>query len=168
MPRQVDHRSTLRYPADQVYAAIVDPEYLRARLGQIGGPRAEVLDHSADAQGAHYRLRHGLDAKDMPAMLRGVLPGDISVERAESWKRVEPGRYDGETQVTVPGAPASAAGGMRLHGTDGAGSELRVRLDVTVNVPLLGSTIEGFVAGQVEHLLGMESQFMQEWLARKR
>lgn len=168
MPRQVDHRSTLTYPADGVYTAIVDPEYLRARLGQIGGSRAELLDHSADEQGARYRLRHGLDAKDLPPALRGVLPGDITVERAESWTRLASGRYAGETTVTVPGAPASAAGGMQLHDADGAGSELRVRVDVTVKVPLIGGAIEGFVAGQVQNLLGMEAQFMQRWLAQQR
>lgn len=168
MSHLVDHRSTSTHQADEVYAAMVDPEYLRARLAQIGGRRGELLDHRADEQGAHYRLRHGLDAKDLPALLRGVLPGDITVERDESWTRVDTGRYTGETKVTVAGTPASAAGGMRLHDTDSAGSELQVRIDVTVNVPVIGGTIESFVVGQVQNLLGMESRFMQEWLAQRR
>lgn len=168
MSHLVDHRSTSPYRADEVYAAMVDPEYLRARLAKIGGARAELLDHHSDEQGAHYRLRHGLDAKDLPSLLRGVLPGAITVERDESWTRVDRGRYTGETKVTVAGTPASAAGGMRLNDTDGGGSELRVRIDVTVNVPVIGGRIESFVVGQVQNLLEMESRFLQEWLAKTR
>ena len=81
MSRQFDYRSTWPYPADEVYAAMVDPDYLRARLARIGGPGAALLEHHVDPDGVHYRLRHGLDPKDMPAVIRTVLPGDITIER---------------------------------------------------------------------------------------
>jgi hypothetical protein len=165
MPRQIDYSSTSRYPADEVYATMVDPDYLRSRLQRIGGPGAALLEHTADTGGARYRLRHGLDAKDLPPAVRGVLPGDITIERTERWTRQESGRYLGDVQVAIPGTPASAAGGMRLHDTGDGGSELQVRADVTVQVPLLGGKIEGVVADQVRKLLTAESAFTQQWLA---
>jgi hypothetical protein len=168
MSRQIDFRSTSAYPADEVYATMVDPDYLRARLQRIGGPGAGLLEHAVDTEGAHYRLRHGLDAKDLPAAVRGVLPGNITIERSERWTRQDTGRYLGDVEVSIQGTPASAAGGMRLHdGLDG-GSELQVRADVTVQVPLIGGKIEGVVADQVRSLLSAESAFTQRWLAGDR
>lgn len=167
MSTQFDYRSSSSHPAEEVYAAMVDPDYLRARLEEIGGPGAALLEHSADADGARYRLRHGLDPNALPSMVRGVLPGEIVIERTESWKREAAGRFAGDTGVTIPGAPGSAAGVMRLRDLDG-GSELEIRIDVTVKVPVIGSLIEGTVGGHVKGLLAAESEFTQRWLERER
>jgi Protein of unknown function (DUF2505) len=166
MPRQIDFRSVSPHPADEVYATMVDPDYLRARLERIGGPGADLLEHSADVQGARYRLRLGLDAKDLPSAVRSVLPGNLTIERNERWTRQDSGRYLGDVDVTIPGAPASATGGMRLRDLPEGGSELNVRADVRVSVPLIGGKIEGVVGEQVQRLLAAETAFTQEWLAQ--
>ncbi|QYN36363.1 DUF2505 domain-containing protein [Pseudonocardia sp. DSM 110487] len=166
MSRQIDFRSVSPHPADEVYATMVDPDYLRARLERIGGPGANLLEHSADVQGARYRLRLGLDAKDLPAVVRSVLPGNLTIERNERWTRQDSGRYLGDVDVTIPGAPASATGGMRLRDLPEGGSELNVRADVRVSVPLIGGKIEGVVGEQVQRLLTAETAFTDEWLAQ--
>jgi uncharacterized protein DUF2505 len=168
MPRQFDFRSTSAYRADDVYAAMVDPDYLRARLQQIGGRDTSLLDHTADAGGARYRLRQGLAADDLPSLVRGILPRGVTVERTERWTRQDGGGYVGDMQVAIAESPASAAGGMRLRDTSDGGSELQIRADVSVHVPLIGGTIEGFVAEQVQQLLRTESAFTQQWLAGNR
>jgi hypothetical protein len=167
MARSIDHHSVSGYPADQVYATLVDPEYLRARLEKLGGRGAELIEHRADADGARYRLRHGLAAEDLPSMVRNLLPGDIVIERTETLRRAGAGRYAGTVDVVIHGTPASAEGRMRLADQDGTGgSEFTVHADVTVKVPLLGGRIEGVVAGQVRNLLAAETAFTLDWLAR--
>jgi hypothetical protein len=164
MSRQIDFRSVSPQTADEVYATMVDPDYLRARLERIGGPGAALLEHSADVQGARYRLRLGLDAKDLPSVVRSVLSGDLMIERDERWTRQDSGRYLGDVDVTIPGAPASATGAMRLRDLPDGGSELSVRADVRVSVPLIGGKIEGVVGEQVQRLLAAETAFTQTWL----
>jgi Protein of unknown function (DUF2505) len=165
MSRQIAYRSTSPHSADEVYATMVDPDYLRARLEQIGGPGATLLEHAADGTGAEYRLRHGLDAKDLPSAVRRVLPGDLTIERNEQWTRQDGGRYLGDVKVTIRGAPASAAGGMRLRDLPDGGSELDVRADVTVSVPIIGGKIEGVIGEQVRRLLTAETAFTRQWMA---
>jgi hypothetical protein len=167
MSRQIDFRSVSPHPADEVYATMVDPDYLRARLERIGGPGAGLLEHSADVQGARYRLRLGLDAKDLPSVVRSVMSGDVTIERDERWTRHDSGRYLAEVDVMIPGAPASAKGGMRLRDLPDGGSELNVRADVRVSVPLIGGKIEGVVGDQVQRLLVAEAAFTEEWLAAR-
>jgi hypothetical protein len=164
MARQLDYRSTSPYPAEKVYATMVDPDYLRARLRDMGGPGAELLEHTADTAGASYRLRHGVDAKNLPGAVRGLFSTGITIERSERWTREDSGRYRGNVEVTVAGAPGSAAGGMRLCDVADGGSEFQVHADITVNVPLIGGKIEGFVTEQMQNLLADESAFTQRWL----
>lgn len=163
MPRQLDYRSTSSHSADDVYATMVDPEYLHARLAQIGGPGADLLEYRADTEGASYVVRHGLDAKDLPSVVRSMLPGNLIIERNESWNRQDAGHYTGNVTVAIDGTPASAAGGMRLQDVNG-GSELAIRATVTVNVLLIGGKIEAVVSEQVRNLLVAESQFTEKWL----
>jgi uncharacterized protein DUF2505 len=165
MSRQIDYRSTSPHSADEVYTTMVDPDFLRARLERIGGPGAGLLEHSADGGGARYLLRLGLDAKDLPSVVRSVLPGDLTIERNERWTRQDSGRYLADVDVTIPGTPASATGGMRLRDLPDGGSELSVRADVRVSVPLIGGKIEGVVGEQVQRLLAAETAFTETWLA---
>lgn len=168
MSRQIDYRSTSTYPADEVYATMVDREYLDARLKQLGGPGAKVLEHQVGAEGGRYRIRHGMESKDLPSVVRSFLAGDVVIERTEGWTRKDPGRYHGDVEVLIKGTPASAVGGMRLHDVDASGSELLVRADVTVKVPFVGGKIEAVIAEQVQNLLAAETEFTLAWLAGRR
>jgi hypothetical protein len=167
MSRQIDFRSVYPHPADEVYATMVDPDFLRARLERIGGPRAALLEHSADVEGARYVLRQGVDARNLPSAVRTVLPGDLTIERSERWSRQDSGRYAGNVEVKIPGAPGSAEGGIRLRDLPDGGSELEVRAAVRVSVPLIGRKIEGAVGDQVRQLLAAESAFAEAWLNGK-
>jgi hypothetical protein len=170
MPRQIEFRSPLPYPADEVYATMVDPEFLRARLRQIGGPGAALLEHTADAESARYRLRHGLDRSVLPPLVQNLVPGNLVIERTESVRRRGPGDYSGDVDVHVPSTPVSAAGGIQLRdsaGSPNGGSEFAVHAEVTVRVPLLGRRIEETVAGQVRQLLVAETAFTEQWLRQR-
>lgn len=165
MSRQFDYRSTATEPAKAVFAAMVDADCLRARLEKLGGRNAALLEHEADADSARFRVQHGLDSSDMPSVVRGFLPSDFIVNRLETWRRTSDGIYTGTAQVQVPGTPASATGQMGLRDV-ATGSELRVRTDVTVKVPLFGGAIEQTVGEQILKLLDLETKFTLDWLTR--
>jgi hypothetical protein len=163
MARQIDFRSASPHSADDVYATLVDPDYLRARLERMGGPGAALLEHSADVEGGRYRLRHGLDKANLPSMVQSLVPGDLVIERTESVRRLGAGDYDGDVDVRILGTPATALGRMRLRDT-ADGSEFLVRADVTVQVPLIGGRIEAVIAEQVQNMLAAETAFTLHWL----
>ena len=163
MARSIDYRSPLAYPAEQVFAAMTDPEYLQARLRELGGPGSALLEHEATPDGARYRLRQGLAESDLPPVVGKVVGGDLAIERTETLRRTTPGAYSGDVDVAIGGVPASAAGTMTLTDEPG-GSEFAVHADVTVRVPLIGGTIEEIVATQVRRLLEAETGFTVRWL----
>jgi hypothetical protein len=167
MSRAIEFRSPSAFPADTFYSVMVDADFLRARLERMGGPGAALLEHAADADGARYRLRHGLDRANLPPLVQSLVPGSLVIERTEVIRRVAPGDYTGDVDVHVPGTPVSAAGGMGLRDAPG-GSEFAVRADVTVNIPLFGGKIEEVVAEQVRNLLIAETEFTQQWLRERK
>lgn len=162
----MDYRATSPYPADEVYATMVDAGFLRARLQHMGGQDAQLLEHRADATSARYALRHGLSPGDLPPIVASLLPGNIVIERTETLRREEPGRYSGDVSVLVRGTPATAAGWMRLEDRATGGSELQVHADVTVQVPFIGSKIEAVIADQIAKLIDAETSFTLDWLTR--
>ena len=167
MARSIDYRSTLAFPAEKVFAAMTDREYLQARLRELGGPGSELLELEASPESARYKLKQGLSESDLPPIVSKVMNGDLAIVRTETLNRTAPGSYSGDVDVAIPGAPASAAGGMRLADDgsgDGAGSLFEVNADVTVRVPLFGGKIEEIVAEQVRRLLEAETAFTIRWL----
>jgi hypothetical protein len=165
MSRQFDYRATSTEPAKAVFAAMVDADCLRARLDKLGGREAALLEHETDADSARFRVQHSLDPEDIPSAVRSFLPSDFIIKRLETWRRSGDGNFTGMAQVEVPGTPASATGQMGLRDV-ATGSELRVRTDVSVRVPLFGGMIEETVGEQILKLLDMETTFTLDWLSR--
>ncbi|MGQ0575599.1 MAG: DUF2505 domain-containing protein [Pseudonocardia sp.] len=167
MSRTLAYQISSAHAAQDVYTVMVDPEHLEARLRQMGGPGARLLEHEADADGARYALRHGIASSDLPPFVAPFLPGTLVIERRETLRRERPGRYVGEVSVLIKGTPATAAGGMRLVDLVTGGSEFAVRAEVTVDVPFVGGKIETIVAEQVRQLLDAETRFTMRWIARQ-
>lgn len=174
MSRQFDYRTDAEVAAARMFAATVDADCIRARLAELGGPNAALLEHRADADSARFRVRHGLNTDDLPPAVRGFVPGAIEIDRLETWTRSGEGTYDAHADVDVRATPASATATMRLAdknpGTAGdtgtEGSTFHVHTDVTVRVPLLGGRIEESVGGQINQLLALETAFILDWAKR--
>lgn len=159
MPRSLDYRATSPHPAEKVYAAMVDRELLEKQLHHLGGPGAGVTAYETTGDGVRYTLRHGIPADHLPSVVTSFVPGgDLKIDRTEQWRPGGPGVYDGTGSVQVVGTPATARSVMRIADVEG-GSEVRIRAEVTVKVPLVGKKIEDAVAGQIEQLLEAETQF---------
>ena len=93
MARSIDYRSTLAYPAEKVFAAMTNKEYLEARLREIGGPGSALLDHEATPESARYELKQGLAEQDLPPIVGKVMNGDLAIIRTETLNRTQAGRY---------------------------------------------------------------------------
>ena len=86
MPSRFEHRATFAAPADDVFSTLVDEAFLTARLRDIGGKSAALLDHEKSGDTATFRLRQGVDASKLPSAVRSILNGDLVVDREERWR----------------------------------------------------------------------------------
>jgi uncharacterized protein DUF2505 len=163
MASSLEHRSTFSTSADVVYGTLVDESFLTARLRDIGGKGAALLDHSRDGDRATFRMRQGVDASRLPGAVRSILNGDLIVEREERW-RLEDGHHAGLSRVTITGVPGEIQARSRIAGRD-SGATLVITAQVQVNIPLIGGKLEKVVAEQVGKLLATEAEYAEKWLA---
>jgi hypothetical protein len=167
MPRPIRYQSRYPLPAAKLYAVLVDRDYLRAKLDEVGGENSELVELNADPDDARISLRQGVSQDVIPGLIKRVLRGDLVIERTETWRRVGPGHYEGTVSVRVKDAPGTIGGALSLVDIDGgSASEYRLDGSARVDVPLLGGRVEGLVADQVVKLMEREAQFTADWLAR--
>lgn len=167
MPRPIRFQSRYPLPSAKVYATLVDPDYLRAKLDAVGGNNAELVELTSDPDGARIVLRQGVSQDLIPGPIKKILRGDLVIERTETWRRAEPGHYDGTVSARVKDTPGRIGGALRLVDADaGAASEYRVEGTAKVDVPLVGGRIESVIVDQVVKLMELEAQFTADWLSR--
>jgi hypothetical protein len=174
MPRPIRYRSRSENSAQRVFEALSDRAYLEARQAELGGKGAALLKFDTGGSPpdqAEYTVRQGVGREDLPAAIQKVLSGDLVIERTENWRKTADGRYEGTIDANVVGAPGRITGTMRLFDLDDigggrAGSEFALDGEAQVKIPLVGGKVEAVIAEQVQKLVGKETQFALDWLAR--
>jgi hypothetical protein len=164
MARRIEHRTRSASDAKTVYAAVVNADYLKARLAALGGKNAALFDYTQSEGTVGYRLRHGVAAQDLPAAIRPLLGGDLKIDRVENWRTESDGIYSGTVRVTIPGMPGDLTGNMKLADVDGGGSTVLITGSVSIPIPLFGGKVEEAVADQLGKLLDAEQKFTENWL----
>ncbi|WP_438387167.1 DUF2505 domain-containing protein [Actinopolyspora saharensis] len=114
MARRIEHRSTSHRPARHIHAALIDTDYLGARLTELGGDVAELVSHSTSEEGVHFRTRQRIPDRDLPAVLRPVLPGSTVLERSETWRERDTEHFTGEVAGMLRGIPGSVTASLWL------------------------------------------------------
>lgn len=163
MASRIEHRAEFGFGVSEVFAAQSSEPAVRARLSEIGGEHAALLDYSAAGDRVRFHLRQGVGAEKLPSVVRSLHRGDLFVDRHESWTIIE-GRYSGIAQATVSGIPGEITAHTELR-SRGEGTLLEITGEVRIRIPLVGGKLEGFVAEQVTHLLAREAEYSAQWLA---
>ncbi|MFC4853052.1 DUF2505 domain-containing protein [Actinophytocola glycyrrhizae] len=161
MPSRFEHRATFAAQAGDVFSTLVDEMFLTARLRDLGGKSAALLDHHSTGESAAFRLRQGVDGSKLPSVVRSIVNGDLVVEREERWRG-----YESAGRATINGVPADITSRGRLT-ERGGGTELVISAEVKVAIPLVGGKIEKVVAEQVTKLLAAEAEYAEKWLAER-
>jgi len=148
-------------PVERMRAVLTDPEFLRDKLREVGGPGAELVSRTEDNGRIIVVQRQAVPETALPAVVRSFVPGDLSITRTEVWSGPTAGTID----VAVGGAPGSASGTIALT-PDGEGALVTIRIDASVPVPLVGGMIEKAMTDNIGELGEVEHAFTREWLSR--
>ena len=164
MPRSFNVLFESSATVEQIHAAFGSEDYWMARHKHFGG--SKVLESLAvDPDGTvtvavSEDLRHG----GLPGILTAVYRGDLNIVGQEVWVPAGDGTVNGEINVAVRGAPGSGRGTVQLT-RKGTGSQLNLAATVVFKVPLLGGSIESFIAREFAGGIGRIQQFTTAWIA---
>jgi uncharacterized protein DUF2505 len=163
MASRIEHRAEFPYGVSEVFAAQSSEPALLARLSDIGGENAALLDYTTLPDGVRYHLRQAVDAEKLPSVVRALHSGDLFVDRHESWTTAG-GNYTGTAKATVTGMPGEITARTALK-AEGEHTVLHITGEVKIRLPLVGGKLEGFVAEQITQLLARETEYSAQWLA---
>ncbi|PRC46199.1 DUF2505 domain-containing protein, partial [Mycobacterium sp. ITM-2017-0098] len=100
----------------------------------------------------------------LPGPLSKAFRGDLTVVRAETWRRGEH-TVQGEVTISASGVPGSGVGAAVLEPIS-EGSRLTLTGTLEVRIPLVGGRIEKAIADQIVAELPQLTRFTSDWISQ--
>ena len=163
MPRPFDVSVSSSASVDQVLAALSAEEYWLARLDNMSGSttlESLVVD---DDRTVRVTTTQDLGRDLLPGIVSKFYRRDIKVRHTETWTRTGD-QLRGEIIVAVSGAPGSGSAAASVAPTAN-GSLLTLNGTVEFKVPLVGGTVESFIAREFAQGIPDVQDFTARWVS---
>ena len=157
---------SMTYPADpqRVATMLSDPAYQQARIDRFGLEDASV-DVAARGRGFVSTIAGSVPLSRLPAAAKRFVRSAVSFSLAESWgEPADDGSRTGDLDVALRGAPVKVGATSRMEGA-GDSTNVVYDVDLNVNVPLVGRSIEERAMGLVDRAVADEEARGAAWLA---
>jgi hypothetical protein len=164
MPRSFDVSVDSPARVEQVHAAISGEDYWLARLATLNGSttlESLVVD---DDRTVRVATTQDLGRDLLPGIVSKFYRRDLKVRHTETWIPLGDNQLRGEITVAVSGAPGSGTGAALVAPIQN-GSNLTFTGTVEFKVPLVGGTIESFIAREFAHGVPNIQDFTAKWVA---
>ena len=152
----------LRYDGatiEQVHEMLATPAF-REQVCESQGYIRHTVQLERDGKGMTVKIDQHQEARGIPGFARKFVGDEIHIVQTEDWTSPEKGNI----HVTIPGKPGEMTGTALLT-EDPDGTTETVNMTVKVNIPLVGSKIEGLIADLLGKALRAEHRVGVQWLA---
>jgi Protein of unknown function (DUF2505) len=165
MPRSFDVSADSSATVEQVHSAFRDEDYWLARLATLNGSTALESLIVDDDQTVRVATTQDLGRDLLPGVVAKFYRRDLKVRHTETWTPID-GQLRGIIGVAVSGAPGSGSGTALVAPTQN-GSRLTFAGTVEFKVPLVGGTIESFIAREFARGIPDIQQFIAKWVTEQ-
>jgi hypothetical protein len=163
MPRPFDVSVSSPASVDEVHTAFSTEGYWLARLGTMaGGTTLESLVVDDDRT-IHVTTTQDLGRDLLPGIVSRFYRRDIKVRSIETWTP-SGDQLRGEITVAVTGAPGAGSAAASVAPT-ATGSLLTLNGKVEFKVPLVGGTVESFIAREFANGIPDIQAFTARWVS---
>jgi hypothetical protein len=162
MPRSFDVSADSPATVEQVHSAFSDEDYWLARLATMNGSTALESLSVDDDQTVRVATTQDLGRDLVPGIVSKFNRRDLKVRHTETWRPID-GQLRGQISVAVSGAPGSGSG-VALVAPTQDGSRLTFEGSVEFKVPLVGGTIESFIAREFARGIPDIPHFITKWV----
>jgi hypothetical protein len=165
MPRSFDVSAESPATVEQVHSAFSDEDYWLARLATMNGSTALESLIVDDDQTVRVVTSQDLGRDLLPGVVAKFYRRDLKVRHTETWRPID-GQLRGKISVVVSGAPGSGSGTALVAPTQN-GSRLTFAGIVEFKVPLVGGTIESFIAREFARGIPDIQHFVAKWVTEQ-
>jgi hypothetical protein len=162
MPRSFDVSVDSPASVDQVHAAFSAEEYWLARIGNLKGSTSLESLVVDDDQTVRVTTTQDLGSDLLPGIVARFYRRNLKVRHTETWTP-SGDQLRGEITVAVSGAPGSGSAAASVAPTP-SGSLLSLSGTVEFKVPLVGGTVESFIAREFAQGIPDVQDFTAKWV----
>ena len=162
MPRSFDVAVDSPASVDEVLAAFGSEDYWLARIATQTGHSALESVVVDDGQTVRVTTVQDLGRDLLPGIVAKFYRRDIKIRHTETWTP-SGDRLRGEIDVAVSGAPGSGSATASVAPA-GSGSLLTLNGTVEFKVPLVGGTVESFIAREFAQGIPDLQDFTARWV----
>jgi hypothetical protein len=162
MSRSFDVSADSTASIDQVHTAFSDEGYWLARLATLNGSATLESLNVEDDRTVRVVTTQDLGRDLLPGLLVKFYRRDLTVRHTETW-RSNDGQLHGEVSAAVSGAPGSGSG-VALVAPTYTGCRMSLTGTVEFNVPLVGGTVENFIAREFTREIPEIQKFTSTWI----
>jgi hypothetical protein len=162
MPRSFDVSVDSPASVDQVHAAFSAEDYWLARLATLNGTTALESLTVDDDRTVRVATTQDLGSDLLPGIVAKFYRRELKVRHTETWTP-SGDQLRGEITVAVSGAPGSGSAAASVAPTEN-GSLLTLNGTVEFKVPLVGGTVESFIAREFAQGIPDIRDFTAKWL----
>lgn len=162
MPRSFDVSADSPATVEQVRAAFSCEEYWLARLETLAGSTTLESLIVGDDQTVRVATSQDLGRDLLPGIVAKFYRRDLKVRGIETWRPVD-GQLHGQINVAVSGAPGSGCGTASVAPLPN-GSRLTMTGTVEFKVPVVGGTVESFIAREFAQGIPNIQNFTSTWV----
>jgi hypothetical protein len=163
MPRPFDVSVDSPASVDQVHTAFSTEDYWLARIGTMaGGTTLDSLEVDDDRT-IRVAITQDLGRDLLPGIVSKFYRRDIKVRSTETWTPTG-AELRGEITVAVTGAPGAGSADASVAPTAN-GSRLTLNGQVEFKVPLVGGTVESFIAREFANGIPNVQDFTAQWVS---
>lgn len=162
MSRSFDVSADSTASIEQVHQAFGGADYWQARLATLhGGTTLESLIVEDDRT-VRVATTQDLGRDLLPGLLAKFYRRDLTVRHTEVWRPTD-GQLRGEISVAVSGAPGSGSGSALIAPIDN-GCRMTFTGIVEFKVPLVGGSVETFIAREFTREIPEIQKFTATWI----
>jgi len=162
-----EYLMTLDAEPDQVFALLLDEDYLVQRCEATGSTALDVRAEGSPQTGGVVRLRRHVPLL-LPAFAARFAADRIVVRHVETWsppdsQGIRTAGFTGQ----VEGAPGSLTGRLRIA-REASATSYAFRGVIDIPIPVVGQRLAKYAAEQLTRGLRAEEEFTRRWLAEHR
>ena len=159
---------TFEAPIEACWKMFHDPASHEAKFIAMGYRDLKVISCEETETSLSIVIDRLVDV-EVPGFAKRIIKPTNTLRSTDEWRSNEDGTYSGSFQLETKGVPIQITGSTALTqapGKKAASSTMyEVRIELSVNVPLIGGKIANFSKGIVTDQLEMEFKLGDEWLA---
>ncbi|RCU52864.1 DUF2505 domain-containing protein [Corallincola holothuriorum] len=144
---------------DQVYLFFRDAETISEKYAALKAINISIIRNEDTDDGFISETERELPA-DVPALLASILGDYNKLIQKEHWYSKDDGSLGCDMTIDLVGVPVKIEGHMHLHENE-TGAINDVTIEISSSLPLIGSSLARYVAGDCKKSMEQEYQYIQ-------